>query len=228
MEMQQLSLKAPFNKRSALFAVLMVALQMFTYLVPTLFTDVLNLHEITLPLDGLIPFAPVFVIPYVLVFVEWAYCYLLAPLLGRERFARFMAALVIGYLSIFVIYMAYPTTYTRPDTAGGGFFAQLMERIFGIDEPTRCLPSLHCYLGWMCWRLVHKQAQVAKWLRVTVFVLALLILPTTLLVKQHVFVDVPAGVLMAELSWFVAGKTKLPAYLAGKFDLLSERLNLNI
>ncbi len=225
MDIQQLPLKAPFNKRSVLFAALIFALQLFTYLVPTLFTDVLTLHDITLPIDGLIPFAPAFVIPYVLVFIEWGYCYLLAPLLERERFARFMAALVIGYVSIFMIYILYPTTYTRPEAVGDGFFARLMEGIFGIDEPSRCMPSLHCYLGWMCWKLVHRQQRVAKWLRVTVFVFALLILPTTLLIKQHVFVDVPTGVLMAELTWFAAGKTKLPAYLVGQFERLAERLH---
>lgn len=226
MEKGQISITAPFNKRSVLFAALIFPLQLFTYLVPTTFTNLLTLHDVTLPLDSLIPFVPMFIIPYVLVFIEWGYCYFLAPLLEREHFARFMAALVIGYLSIFIIYMSFPTTYSRPDAANGGFFSGLMYSVFGVDEPTRCMPSLHCYLGWMCWKLVYKQERVAKWLRITIFCFALLTLPTTLLVKQHVFVDVPTGVLLAELTWFIAAKTKLPAFLVGKFDWLTLKLKI--
>lgn len=226
MDTQRLSLTAPFNKRSLLYAALIFSLQLFVYLVPTAFTGILSFHDITLPVDSLVPFAPAFIIPYVLVYAEWVYCYLLAPLLERERFARFTAALIIGYLAVFVLFLAYPTTYTRPDTSGGGFFARLVGLIFGIDEPSRCMPSMHCFIGWMCWRLVHRQARVPKWMRITILCLALLTLPTTLLVKQHVLIDVPAGVLLAELSWFVAGKTKLPGYFAGKFDQLAKKLHL--
>lgn len=226
MDRIQLSLKAPFNRRSLLYFALMFGLQLFVYLVPTIFTKMLALKDITLPVDSLIPFVPVFIIPYVMVFIEWGYSYLLAPLLERERFARFTAALVLGFAATFAIYFLYPTTYARPEPSGEGFFARLMYAVFGIDEPSRCLPSLHCFMGWICWRLVYRQERVQKWIRVLFFLLALLILPTTLLVKQHVIVDVPAGVLVAELAWFVAGKTKLPAYLVGKFDRLAEKLRL--
>lgn len=227
MEIKQLSLTAPFNKRSLLYAALMFALQLFTYLVPTIFTGLLTLHDITLPIDNLIPFVPAFIIPYVLVFIEWGYCYLLAPMLGREQMGRFTTALMMGFLTIFIIFFAFPTTYMRPPQSDNdGFFAKLMHMVFGIDEPSRCLPSLHCFMGWMCWRLVYKQERVKKWIRVTNFLLALLILPTTLLVKQHVIVDVPTGVLMAELAWFIAGKTKLPERFAGEFDKLAARMKV--
>lgn len=223
---KRITLFAPFNKRSFLFAALALALQFFIYLVPTIFMPLMHLYDITLPIDALIPFLPAFVIPYVLVFAEWGYCYLLAPLLSRERFGRYAAALVIGFCLTFVIYFAFPTTYVRPATEGGGFFARVMAFLFGLDQPSRCLPSLHCFLGWLNWRLVAREARAPKWMKATMLFWALLTLPTTLLVKQHVFVDVPAGILVAELAWFIAGKTKLPALLHGKFDALSKKLNL--
>lgn len=223
---KRITLFDPFNKRSMLFAALALVLQFFVYLVPTFFMPRMHLYDITLPIDALIPFWPVFVIPYVLVFAEWGYCYLLAPLLPGERFGRYAAALVIGLCLTFVIYFAFPTTYVRPETENGGFFTRVMAFLFGLDQPSRCLPSMHCFLGWLNWRLVAGEARVPKWMRGTMLFWALLTLPTTLFVKQHVIVDVPAGVLLAELSWFAAGKTKLPALLRGKFEALSQKLNL--
>ncbi|HWQ58205.1 MAG TPA: hypothetical protein VN540_04225 [Clostridia bacterium] len=226
-QMKPITFRDAFNRRSILYAALMFALQLFTYLVPTIFTPVLHLNDITMPLDNLIPFVPVFIIPYVLVFLEWGYFYLLAPLLGRERWGRYTAALTLGFAAIFIIFFAFPTTYTRPETEGGSFFARIMGYVFGIDQPSRCLPSLHCYLGWMNWRLVYGQQRVPKWLRVTALVVALVTLPTTLLVKQHVIVDVPSGVLMAELAWYAAGKTKLPEVFLGAFEKIAAKAKVN-
>lgn len=217
----------PFNKRSALYFALVFAAQLFVYLVPTIFMPMVRMHDIALPVDALIPFWPAFVIPYVLVFFEWGYCYLLAPLLERERFARYTAALLVGFAACFAVYMFYPTTYTRPEIEGGGFFAKLMEQIFGIDQPSRCMPSLHCFLGWLNWRFVHKQTAVPKWLRAVALFFALVTLPTTLLVKQHVLVDVPTGVLTAELAWFVGGHKKISGFFVGIFERIAAKLKVN-
>ena len=223
---KQIALKGPFTKRSLLFASLALGAQLIVYLVPTIFTPVLNLHNITLPIDTLIPFWPAFIIPYVLVFIEWGYCYLLAPLVDRARFGRYAAALALGFLVTFLIFFAFPTTYARPTIEGGGFFAKWVGFIFGIDQPSRCLPSLHCLLGWLNWRLVAKEARVPKWMRAAALCLALITLPTTLFVKQHVIVDVPAGVLLAELVWFLAERTKLSERFLVWFERLAAKLGV--
>lgn len=216
--------RCAFSKRGIVALVLLLAVQFFAYLVPTVFTPYLTLHDITLPLDAKIPFIPAFLIPYVLVFIEWGYIYMLSPSMGEERFGRFLAAIVMGLAAAFATFLLYPTTYTRPEVTGDGFFAFAMRTIYGVDQPSRCLPSLHCFLVWMDWRLVSFDERVPKWLRVTTFALMLITLPTTLLVKQHVVVDVPAGVLLAEAAWRIAPKTGLPAALYALYEKIAGRV----
>lgn len=201
-----------------------LAAQLFVYLVPTAFTPVLTLHDITTPLDAYIPFVPALMIPYLLVFFEWGYFYMLSPSLGGERFGRFAAALALGFAVSFAVYMLYPTTYVRPEVTGSGFFAFAMRTVYGMDQPTRCLPSLHCFLAWMDWRLVSGDKRVPARLRAAAFALMLITLPVTLLVKQHVVPDVPAGVLLAEAAWQIAPKTKLPAALDALYEKIASRV----
>lgn len=110
---KQIAFLDPFNKRSALYFALAFAAQLFIYLVPTIFMPMMRMHDIELPVDSYIPFWPAFVIPYVLVFLEWGYWYLLAPLMEKERFGRYTAALLLGFIAVFAVYMLYPTTYTQ-------------------------------------------------------------------------------------------------------------------
>ena len=77
--------------------------------------------------------------------------------------------------------------------------------LYSIDSPENLLPSLHCYISWLCWIGTRKNSHIPKWYQYTSLAIAVAICISTLTVKQHVFADLVTGVLLAELSYLAAG-----------------------
>lgn len=71
------------------------------------------------------------------------------------------------------------------------------------------LPSIHCLESWLCFRNALRFKGVPRWYLPLTALMTLLVFASTLLVKQHVLVDVPAGILAAELGLFLANKCRL-------------------
>jgi membrane-associated phospholipid phosphatase len=145
-------------------------------------------------LDEVIPFRPGWV---------WAYLipYLIGPLavglLSRDGFAWFVRrGLILVGVSL-AIFIVYPTQTKRPDTSGleDNLTTLLYRQMIEIDEPpANAAPSLHVSLTCLLalalvrdfprWWLVSVGAAVVVWL-------------ATLYTRQHHFLDVITGVLLA-------------------------------
>ena len=60
-------------------------------------------------------------------------------------------------------------------------------------------PSIHCLDSWLSWRFLVQCKKVPLWYKWVNFVFSLLVCLSTVLVKQHVIVDIFAGIAVAEL-----------------------------
>ena len=60
-------------------------------------------------------------------------------------------------------------------------------------------PSIHCLDSWLCWRFLVKIEWIPKWYKWINFLFTLLVCASTVLVKQHLLVDIFAGIAVAEI-----------------------------
>ena len=79
-------------------------------------------HNIESNLDLRLPFVPQFLIIYFGCYVFWAVNYILAARQEREQVYRFFTADIISRCVCLIIFLAYPTTNTRPVIEGNGIW----------------------------------------------------------------------------------------------------------
>ncbi|HKP85717.1 MAG TPA: phosphatase PAP2 family protein [Blastocatellia bacterium] len=94
----------------------------------------------------------------------------------------------------FCVFFFYPTELPRPTVETGGLTAQAFQLLYAIDPATNCFPSLHVALAWLAALGVAEERARAGTFAV---VWAALISLSTMTTKQHYFIDVMAGVLVA-------------------------------
>ena len=159
-----------------------------------------------LPLDHLIPFVPWTVVIYLSCYLFWgvSYCLIATGELGLVR--RFFAAEVAAKTVCLVCFVLLPTTNVRPDIVGHSVWDWLMGVVYTVDAPDNLFPSIHCLVSWMCYIGARKDPRCPKPARLTTLICALAVFVSTLTTKQHVVVDVAAGVAVAEACYYATGK----------------------
>lgn len=153
-------------------------------------------------LDDSIPFVPVFIIPYVV----W-YFYIALPAVvmlfkSPWEFKRYMAFLAGGMFVACAVYTLWPNGIDlRPDLAGEtGPFSAAIRFLYSIDTPTNSAPSIHTTfsVGAHLAIIRYNQNRLNKpWIAPLSALVMVLIILSTVLVKQHSVVDLLAGLFLA-------------------------------
>lgn len=173
-------------------------------------TQFLMLHAphrcLALPLDGRIPFRPAWIVIYILAYLQWAVGYILIARENQAHCNRVIAGELIAKLICMLIFMALPTCIDRPEVEGSGFIASLTRLIFAADLPGNLFPSIHCLESWFCFRGARGMKRVPRWYTASMLAFTLLVCVSTVLVKQHVLVDIPAAILVAELGLWLSDR----------------------
>ena len=193
-------------RENLLWIALIIVVDLFAYYGTILLNRGAVYHSIALPVDALIPFVPAMMLVYVLAFVQWLACFGLLAREPRDRCRYFALATVFAELLCAACFLIYPTWMAdRPVPAGTDLCSRLTALIFAADDPSRNLfPSLHCVFSWICLRLTLASERVSRPLRAVNLVFTLLVFASVVLVKQHVLIDIPAGLLTAELALLLA------------------------
>ena len=141
-------------------------------------------------MDHQLPYVPVFIVIMCLAYVGRG---LRADLPGGARGCEPLFGEMIAKLFCFVIFM--PAHHPgAPGETGSGFFGWGVRVIYFFDPPNALFPSIHCLENWIVWR-GHVRPQTGGPRRSRPGSGdALLVFASTLLVKQHVVVDIPAGI----------------------------------
>ncbi len=164
---------------------------------------------IALPVDDKIPFVSEFIVFYILAYVQWFACYFYVSLQSRDACYRTIAADTVGKLITFVIFIVFPTMMTRAELSEGGIFNFLTSLIYGADIADNLFPSIHCFSSWIVFRALLKFTKLPKWVHAANLLMTLLVFASVVLVKQHVFIDIFGGVLVAEIGIFISEKLNL-------------------
>ena len=163
-------------------------------------------HDITTGLDELIPLVPWTILIYwVFAFPLWIINYCLGVYYGKGGRYRFILSHYIGEVICFIVFILFPTIMVRPQIVGNSFFDRFLMLTYQVDNPDNLIPSIHCFVSWLCWIAVRKDPHIPGWYQLLSLFIAAAICISTLTVKQHVIADVIAGILLAEFSYLAAG-----------------------
>jgi hypothetical protein len=173
--------------------------QVFVFWVTRIPLKYMDKLDLSIPLDGIIPFQPAWIVIYVLSFASWFITFFLLFRQRKEHVYRNSAAYLLTLLLTGATFLLLPGAIQRPEVTGRGFFPWLTRVVYACDQPNNLCPSLHVVCSYYCWRAIFDTEGIPLWYRRFNFLFLLLVCACILFVKQHVFVDIPAGVLAAEV-----------------------------
>lgn len=156
--------------------------------------------------DEHMPIVPVFVVPYLSFHVL---AMIVVPVLslragGRKAFLTNGLAIIIGQLILDIAYLCFQTEVPRVPVNGDDPFTWLLVNVvYGNDRPLNGFPSNH--VTWSVisiialWRLRTRIPRTAR----VLIPWFLLIVPATVLLRQHYVIDIYGGLLVAFTAYWL-------------------------
>lgn len=158
-------------------------------------------------IDQRIPFLPYFIIPY----VAW-YGLLFVALIwfmyhNFQLYRSSILSMILGLVICFVIFSFFQTTVPRPDILGHDIFSRLTQVIYTIDQPFNAFPSIHVMTAYVIFLGSLKMSSRSLKISLSIQSLAILVILSTLFLKQHTLLDVMGGLLLGgslfkTFNWF--------------------------
>ena len=169
-------------------------------------------HIINSTLDHKIPFCEYFIIPYFLWFLYIAGTVLFFIFFNEDKieYQNLLINLGIGMTLFLIVSYVYPNGLSLRPTkfARDNIFTDLVGFLYTIDTPTNVLPSIHVYnsVAAFCALNNCKKLQKHRGIRVSAFILTVLIILSTMFLKQHSICDVATGITFAVASYIMIYK----------------------
>lgn len=156
-------------------------------------------------IDEAVPFHPWWIVPYMSMYLLLPIPPLLAITFDQLR--RYVIGMMVMFGVAGVCFFLWPVAYPRQPVPDAAPF--LYRLIASVDKPVNTIPSLHAgltayalFFGARLMReapALHRRTVLAMgWLW------ALLILYGTMATKQHYFIDLPPGIVLAGLAHWIA------------------------
>ncbi|EIT85725.1 hypothetical protein A374_07819 [Fictibacillus macauensis ZFHKF-1] len=163
-----------------------------------------DVYSLESTFDKAIPFSPIFAVPYLL----WT-AYIYGTLIyfffkDKKTYFKALFTYAAGLVICYAIYSFFQTTVGRPIVVGTAFPENLVLWIYENDAPFNAFPSIHCFTSYLMIRIVTHSPILTKWNYRIILTSSSLIILSTLLVKQHVLLDVMGALLLAEAVCFLA------------------------
>ncbi len=178
------------------FVLYMIAFRLLETHVPQ------KLHILHTALDDRIPFCEYFVIPYLLWFGYVAAAVFYFALVQKDvrEYWQFFLAMGIGLALFLLISWVYPNGQNLRPTlpAEGNIFVEMVRFLYRVDTSTNVLPSMHVFTSMAVATALDRSRSLKgrRAFRKASWILAILIMLSTLFIKQHSAVDAFSGVLL--------------------------------
>lgn len=175
----------------------------FNYVERTVTTD---FNEIYMPLDDRIPFVEAFIIPYFLWFVYVAAFAIIFFFKDAGEFTRLCIFLGVGMTVFLIVSTVYPNGhYLRPEIVGNeSLLAPLVSTLYRADTSTNIMPSIHVYNSLAIGlAVIHSKHFRKLWIQIPSFILMVLIILSTMFLKQHSTWDVVGAFVLAVPMWIL-------------------------
>jgi hypothetical protein len=154
-------------------------------------------HILTASLNDDLPVVPLFAIPYI-VFLPIFWLTVVYAFVNGRDFAVFALSIAFVYLVSDLVYALYPTYMPRPNHVAG-FLSELVRYVYAHDNPYNDFPSEHTGSAVLLALYLWPHGRL---LRGAGLILAVLVIPATMLIKQHSVAGAAGGVILAAATWF--------------------------
>ena len=167
-------------------------------------------HDVYTMIDQATPFITWFIYPYVywFLFVAGTIAYLFFR--HKKEFYQCVAFLFIGMTICLIIFTIYPTSYNhRPDVIEGSALSTfLVNFIYTADKSQNVFPSIHVYnsLMMMISLLKSDKIKIHRILSIGIIGLAFLICLSTVMIKQHAFIDVIVAMILVIIIYVIGNR----------------------
>lgn len=159
------------------------------------------------PLDDLIPFNELFVIPYLFWFVYLTGVVVFTGLFDVRAFKRVMYFIIVSYSITTLIYLIYPTCQElRPvEFERDNILTRFMAGFYEFDTNTNVFPSLHVIgaVAGMFGFCDTKYFRSTGW-KIGNVIVTVLISMSTVFLKQHSILDVFGAIPVCLVAWYAA------------------------
>lgn len=164
-------------------------------------------HIIGIALDRKIPFIEWFFFPYYIWFPYVGIVLVLLFFGEKKTFLKTLAFLYFGMTVFLIVNVAYPngldlrpTEFVRDNIA-----VRLARAMYETDTPTNVLPSIHVFntIGIQLGAIFSRKVIRRRWLKAVIVFTGVLIICSTVFVKQHSLVDVFAALLLGAAAYFM-------------------------
>ncbi len=172
-----------------------------------------NPHNVKGRTDDLVPLIPAWVYVYVLWFPLIAFFPIALFYSSKELYVLYMASIIADVIISVTAYIAYPTSFERRKPEKSFFGSSLSIVYFFSYKGYNCAPSMHCS---MCFIIMAAAVQCPDFniaVKISVCIIAMLIVISTQFTKQHTLIDVVTAVPAAALS-LIAGRLVIKAFPA--------------
>ena len=167
------------------------------------------------PIDSIIPFCELFVIPYVFWFAYMIGIHIYTALYDAEAFRKLMKFIIITYTVGLIFFFLYPTCQNlRPAVMPrDNILTAFMKDFYNFDTSTNVCPSLHVVgsmaVMFTAWNT--KGLQSDKW-KTAFAIMTFLICISTVFLKQHSVIDTVVGFIICVAAYPVCFNENQTAY----------------
>lgn len=167
---------------------------------------------IGLAIDYRIPFIEAFIVPYLLWFPYIAVTFVLFFFQDKKEYLQYMGFLYIGMTVFILVSFLFPNGLNlRPEAMPrDNIFTRQIALLYSTDTPTNVLPSIHVYnsIAAGVAAVRSKRVLVKRYQKVFCVLFSLVIILSTVFIKQHSVIDVMAAVLLSVLAYLFIYKGK--------------------
>ena len=177
---------------------------LLTYYGARLFIGDSTKHDLSTPIDAIIPLRTEWVIVYVLAYLQWAVGLFAAAKERKGICYRIFTGELIAKFFCLICFLLLPATIVRPEITGNAPWDHLTMLIYSIDTPDCLFPSLHCLESYICFRGAILSERMPRWYTWVTGIFTLMVFASTVLIKQHFLVDILAGVIVGEIGLLIS------------------------
>lgn len=177
-----------------------------------------NFNLISSPLDNYIPFLPTFIYFYMIWYPFEIFTLFYLYKKDKKNYLKTLITIVLSFLIAYSIFIIYPTMVNRPIVDSFNSLTTLIVYItFKSDTPVNCFPSGHCILCFIMIFSIINTKNISKRIKAILITINILIVLSTLFVKQHVIYDVIASLVISSICFYYLSNLKI-------FDKIKKKL----
>lgn len=166
-------------------------------------------HIVHTVFDDWIPFCEYFIIPYLLWFpyMILAVLYFIFMNKNKHEYYRLICNLMMGMTVFLIVSYVYPNVqHLRPSVfPRDNIFTDMVRSLYRADTPTNILPSIHVFNSLAIHMSLNSREALKNrpGIRKASLVLTILIILSTMFLKQHSVIDVCMGATLALFGYLV-------------------------